>query len=204
MSRPVVEGRAQAITGDVLRVNATVVKLNGIEAPEQDQLCGGQNKERRWRCGAAAQTALQEALRGKTVRCETAGKSEHGETLGTCTIDGKDVAADLTARGHVFAESGLFSAYGRHEQDARNAKLGIWRGTSERPSEYRARLWETAKKTAPDGCPIKGHVSAGERVYVVPWSPTYGRVKVQADRGGRWFCSEQEAQAAGWKSVTRS
>ena len=140
---------------------------------------------------------------GKTTLLRSIGGFET-PTSGTIVIDGKDVAADLTARGHVFAESGLFSAYGRHEQDARNAKLGIWRGTSERPSEYRARLWETAKKTAPDGCPIKGHVSAGERVYVVPWSPTYGRVKVQADRGGRWFCSEQEAQAAGWKSVTRS
>ena len=65
---------------------------------------------------------------------------------------------------------------------------------------YRARRWEEARKSAPDGCPIKGHVSAGARLYTVPWSPSYGRVKVEAGRGGRWFCSESEAQAAGWRA----
>ena len=104
----------------------------------------------------------------------------------------------------MFAAAGLFSGYGRLEQDARNAKLGLWRGTAERPAEYRARLWELARKTAPDGCPIKGHVAAGTKHYVVPWSPNYRNVKVQTERGGRWFCSEQEAQAAGWRPVVRS
>lgn len=203
-AKPPIEGRAQALSGDTLRVNATVVRLAGIEAPEQDQQCGGQGKEKRWKCGSAAQTALQEMVRGKVVRCDRGSTNEHGEVVTSCNIDGKDLGAELTSRGHVFATAGIFSSYGRQEQDARNAKLGVWRGTSERPAEYRARLWEVARKSAPDGCPIKGHLSGGERVYVVPWSPAYPRVKVQADRGGRWFCSEQEAQAAGWKAVSRS
>lgn len=203
-AKPPLEGRAQALTGDTLRVNATIVRLTGIEAPEQDQQCGGQGKEKRWKCGSAAQTALQEMVRGKTVRCDRGGANEHGEVVTSCNIDGRDIAAELASRGHVFATAGIFSSYGRQEQDARNAKLGVWRGTSERPAEYRARMWEVARKSAPDGCPIKGHLSGGERVYVVPWSPAYPRVKVQAERGGRWFCSEQEAQAAGWKAVSRS
>ena len=203
-SRPPLEGRASALAGDLLRVNSRVVRLSGIEAPEHDQQCGGQGKEKRWACGSAARTALQEMLRAKTVRCNLAGGADTGEQPGVCNIDGRDIAGDLVARGHVFAAAGLFSGYGRLEQDARNAKLGLWRGTVERPADYRARLWEVARKTAPDGCPIKGHVSAGTRHYVVPWSPNYARVKVEAQRGGRWFCSEQEAQAAGWRPVDRS
>ena len=108
-------------------------------------------------------------------------------------------------RGHVFAETGLFSSYAQLESTARGAKLGLWRSTTvERPSDYRARRWEAAKRTAPEGCPIKGNVTADGRVYVLPWSPDYARIKVRERRGERWFCSEQEALTAGWRPVDRS
>ena len=205
VSRPYSEGRATALSGGHVRLNGQILQLAGIDPPELDQQCGGQAKERRWTCGRAAQSALQDMIRGKQVRCDLGGAGESGITLATCKIGERDVAADLVARGHVFAEAGIFaSTYGRFEQDARNAKLGLWRGSAERPQEYRTRLWETAKKAAPDGCPIKGHVTSGARVYVVPWASEYGRVRVRQERGGRWFCSEREAIAAGWKPVERS
>ncbi len=70
-------------------------------------------------------------------------------------------------------------------------------GEAERPDAYRRRLWAMAKRGAPDGCPIKGSIAAGKRLYVVPWSPSYRRTRVSQKRGGRWFCSEEEAVAAG-------
>jgi hypothetical protein len=36
-------------------------------------------------------------------------------------------------------------------------------------------------------------------VYVLPWSPDYRRVRVRSQRGERWFCTEEEAVAAGWQ-----
>ena len=78
--------------------------------------------------------------------------------------------------------------------------MGLWNGEAERPGTYRARTWEEAKRAAPDGCPIKGQVAGGARVYVLPWSPEYGRVRVSRARGDRWFCSEKEAIAAGWRA----
>ena len=57
---------------------------------------------------------------------------------------------------------------------------------------------EDAKRDAPQGCPIKGRITSGNRVYVLPGSASYERVKVRETRGERWFCSEDEAQAAGW------
>lgn len=195
LSRPAIEGTASAITGDTLRVNNQVVRLSGIEAPETDQQCGGQGREARWRCGEAARSGLRDLMRGKQVRCEIAASGEKG----LCRIGTIDIAAELVTRGHVFAQLGMFSSYSRLEQDARNAKRGLWKGTAERPEEYRNRLWETAKKTAPQGCPIKGQVSRNERTYVVPWQPSYTRVRIRQDKGERWFCTEQEAQAAGWK-----
>jgi hypothetical protein len=47
-------------------------------------------------------------------------------------------------------------------------------------------------------CIIKGNVNKGERIYHVQGQRNYGRIKMD---GGpkRWFCSEDEAQAAGWR-----
>ena len=69
-----------------------------------------------------------------------------------------------------------------------------------RPADWRAKIWEDAKSRAPDGCPIKGQVAGSSRFYVLPWSAGYERARVQETRGERWFCSEQEAVAAGFKA----
>ena len=60
--------------------------------------------------------------------------------------------------------------------------------------------WQEAKGRSPEGCPIKGQVTGSSRFYVLPWSPDYERARVQTARGERWFCSEQEAVAAGFKA----
>jgi hypothetical protein len=89
------------------------------------------------------------------------------------------------------------------EREARSAKAGLWSGDVERPAAYRDKLWAEAKRRAPDGCPIKGQVAGAQRTYVLPWSPDYERARVQKTRGERWFCSEQEALAAGFKAAQR-
>lgn len=196
LSRPAIEGTASAIAGDALRVNNQVVRLAGLEAPELDQTCGGQGRgDPRWKCGEAARNQLREIIRGKQVRCELSA----GGDRGVCRVGEIDVAADMVARGAAFAAQGMFSSYSRQEQDARSAKRGMWKGSAERPDEYRSRLWETAKKAAPQGCPIKGQITRNERVYVVPWQSGYTRVRIRQDKGERWFCTEAEAQQAGFK-----
>lgn len=50
------------------------------------------------------------------------------------------------------------------------------------------------------GCSIKGNVSTrGERIYHVPGQKYYDETRISASHGERWFCSEQEARAAGWR-----
>lgn len=49
-------------------------------------------------------------------------------------------------------------------------------------------------------CNIKGNVSTkGERIYHVPGQKYYGDTRIQSSHGERWFCSEEEARAAGWR-----
>jgi endonuclease YncB( thermonuclease family) len=200
-SKPL-QGRAEAIGGDLLRVAGTTVRLTGIEAPERQQSCGTGGK--RYRCGAAAQTALGKLVNGRTLSCTVSGADSAGYALATCTRGELDINGELVRQGHVFAGSGLFASYSSLERQARDAKAGIWAaGDVERPTEFRAKVWDEAKRRAPDGCPIKGLVTGGERVYVLPWSPDYDRGRIQKARGERWFCSEREAEAAGFKPAVR-
>jgi hypothetical protein len=51
------------------------------------------------------------------------------------------------------------------------------------------------------GCNIKGNVSidSGQRIYHVPGQQYYSETVVRPEFGERWFCSEAEARAAGWR-----
>jgi endonuclease YncB( thermonuclease family) len=197
-----VQGYASVVGADSLRVGATTLRLSGIEAPEGEQRCGKAGG-RTWRCATAAEAALSRLVGERRVSCALSGSDETGRTLGRCSVGQKDVAAELVRQGHVFADGSILARYAGEEREARAAKAGLWSGDVERPAAFRAKLWEEAKRRAPDGCPIKGQVSGETRVYVLPWSPDYERVRVQKARGERWFCSEQEAVAAGFKAAQR-
>jgi len=195
-----VSGRATALSGDTLRIGEDVVRLTGIEAPGAGQRCPWRGNKS-WRCGAAARLALAKLVRRRSITCEVADTNAASVRLGTCQVDDKDLGAELVKDGNVFAEQGLLAPYKDLEQQARSARIGIWRGDPQRPQEWRAKVWEEAKRAAPEGCPIKGQIRSNAKIYVLPWQRSYDRVRPSRARGERWFCSEKEAVAAGWRSL---
>jgi hypothetical protein len=49
-------------------------------------------------------------------------------------------------------------------------------------------------------CNIKGNISArGERIYHMPDQKYYAKTIIDHGAGERWFCSEAEAPAEGWR-----
>lgn len=50
-------------------------------------------------------------------------------------------------------------------------------------------------------CNIKGNINprTGERIYHVPGQRYYNETQISPQHGERWFCSEAEARAAGWR-----
>jgi endonuclease YncB( thermonuclease family) len=189
-----IEGRATAISGDLLKVDGELVMLSGIEAPLAGQICAGSKS-----CASASKTALQKLVGGKRVVCELSARIADGSSVASCQINGADIAGQLVRGGQVFALSGLFAPYSSAEREAKSAKAGIWRNDLQRPEEHRAKLWSDAKGLAPAGCPIKGTVAGDIKTYVLPWAASYDKAKVRPERGERWFCTEAEATAAGWK-----
>ena len=58
----------------------------------------------------------------------------------------------------------------------------------------------TAASAQSGSCNIKGNVSTqGERIYHMPGDRYYEETRISASHGERWFCSEEEARAAGWR-----
>ncbi|MEO8758705.1 MAG: hypothetical protein ABI398_13255 [Devosia sp.] len=54
---------------------------------------------------------------------------------------------------------------------------------------------------ASPSCSIKGNISinSGERIYHVPGQAYYDATIITPTKGERWFCTEAEARAAGWR-----
>lgn len=74
------------------------------------------------------------------------------------------------------------------------------------PDQYRRDRRAAAAAAVPPppdaACTIKGNISAkGERIYHLPASRAYADVRINAATGERWFCSERDALAAGWRPV---
>ncbi len=195
-----ITGTVRVIDGDTIALGETRIRLEGIDAPEAGQTC-----KRRWfgswSCGAAATAVLAKLVEGRAVGCEPRGLDKYGRTLAVCYVDGSDINAHMVRQGYAWAFVKYSQSYVREEAQARAEGLGIWQGEAQPAWEYRARRWAAAEQQAPEGCAIKGNVTKNGRIYHMPWSPWYGQIRIEPAKGKRWFCSEAEALAAGWRPV---
>lgn len=191
-------GRAVVIDGDTVEIGGERIRLEGIDAPEADQTCNG-GWFGTWKCGRAATEQLRWLTGGRRVDCESAGRDKYGRVLGWCSADGRDINAEMVRTGHAWAFVRYSTRYQSVEADARKAKVGIWKGDAEPAWVFRERRWAAAEPRAPEGCAIKGNITANGHIYHMPWSPWYAKVRIEPAKGERWFCSEAEAGKAGFR-----
>lgn len=204
------------IDGDTLVLGDEKIRLNGIDAPELSQTCTTPSGEN-WPCGQKAKQKLQAlAAKGK-LTCKGSKTDLYHRTLATCYVAGQDINAAMVRSGAAVAFRRYSRAYVPLEQAARKDRLGIWQGSLQMPWDYRkAKHNHLAKRTSPvpsagatvansvgtgpKGCNIKGNISKAGRIYHLPGSASYAATKISLSKGERWFCSEQEAKAAGWRA----
>jgi endonuclease YncB( thermonuclease family) len=202
--QPSIEGIARVIDGDTIEIAGTRIRLEGIDAPEGDQQCtraGGGT----WRCGQVATGELQRLIGRTPVRCDGRGTDKYGRTLAICFSGETDINAEMVRRGFAWAFVKYSRVYVAEEAEARGRGIGIWQASTMTAWDHRAARWEVAHQSAPDApsgdCVIKGNITNSGRIYHMPWSPWYGKVRIDLARGERWFCNENEALAAGWRPV---
>jgi endonuclease YncB( thermonuclease family) len=203
-------GVGHAKDGDSLMVGEREVRLFGIDAPEWDQNCkrGGQD----WACGQDAAGELAKLVTGRDISCVEVNTDQFGRTLAQCTANGVDVNRAMVASGYAVAYRHYSNAYVSAEESARVNRRGIWAGTFEMPSQYRheevGRSIElkpsrerpvrmTGARTASQrggGCTIKGNRGSHGWIYHLPGMPYYNQTHAE-----EMFCTEAEAQAAGYR-----
>ncbi|OOY03501.1 thermonuclease family protein [Thioclava sp. F28-4] len=194
LSAATVTGLPRVVDGDTLVVQNTRVRLFGIDAPEAKQSCKTAQGVR-WACGRAATAELQR-LAGQGVRCSGDEEDRYGRLIAVCRAGGRDLNAEMVARGAAFAYRKYSRDYVSQEERARRAGLGVWQGAAERPAKVRA----AAKVQSPPGnCAIKGNISGRGRLYHLPGTRSYAATRINEAKGERWFCTEAEAKSAGWR-----
>lgn len=214
-----IAGRASVIDGDTIEIHGERIRFNGVDAPESAQLCADA-AGRMYRCGARAADALAGWLAAASpTTCKFVERDQYGRFVGNCTrADGASVQRWLVRNGHAVDwprySNGAFSGA---QSAAKAEQVGIWQGQFELPWKWRAAQSEqtdnsstvspTPSAVSPaaaskqsGACDTKGNISRkGERIYHVPGQKYCARTRVSTGKGERWFCSEQEARAAGWR-----
>jgi len=219
-----VTGTAKVRDGDSVLIGNTRIRLGGIDAPSVDQLCLN-TKGERWTCGVAARDELAKHADGKSWVCHARSIDRRGRTVARCEVGGEDIQKWLVRSGWALAYARLSRDYEADEAAARAANVGMWQGAFIAPWDWRVRnkktrILGTAKvpesahailqasasgpvAPSPD-CTIKGNVnSAGECIYHTPTSRWYKQIKMKISKGTRWFCSVDEAEAAGCRETRR-
>ena len=198
-----VSGKARVLDGDTIVINSVTVRLHGIDAPENGQDCKRSNGKP-YNCGSAAENHLKTLL-SNTVRCTGEQFDNYGRLIGVCQSNGHNVNQKMVSAGWALAYRKFSTDYVSDEDTAQSAKHGMWSGSFTAPWDYRSKRWEDATQAAPDDqCPIKGNINRkGVKIYHAPWSRSYQRTRINTAKGERWFCSEAEALAAGWRAPSR-
>lgn len=206
----VIEGKAEVIDGDSLRVGGTEVRLFGVDAPEFTQTCFDNGAA--VPCGAMAKDALEGLIGGDVLTCVSHETDTYGRAVARCRTSGIDVGDALVASGWATAFRRYSVEYVATEARARASRAGIWQWDFQSPEDFRASQQAAIQQprrtraaasatTAPrrfekNGmCLIKGnHSRRGEWIYHLPGMPYYDDTRAEA-----YFCTEAQAQAAGYR-----
>ena len=196
-----VTGHARAIDGDTLDLAGTRVRLHGIDAPESGQHCRD-GAGRDYACGVAATEMLRTLIGRRPLTCVGGEWDDYGRLIAVCHQGGREINAEMVQSGWAQAFRRYSHDYAADEEDAAVARRGLWAGSFEPPWEFRRARWQAASTETPrPACPIKGNISKNGRIYHMPYSRDYHRTVINPAKGERWFCSEAEAIAAGWRAA---
>jgi succinoglycan biosynthesis protein ExoI len=127
-------GYAFVIDGDTIEIEGERIQLNGVDAPEEWQVCLDETGTD-YRCGKVSASALDMFLSAsRPTRCEFVGRDRYGRFIGTCfRADGKGVNRWLVETGNAVERETYGSGlYASAQQMARSMGVGIWRGQPDR------------------------------------------------------------------------
>ena len=201
-----ISGTPTTIDGDTIEIAGQRIRLHGIDTPEKGQLCEADGMP--WQCGQEAAIALADAIGRTWVDCIEQNRDRYGRVVAVCRFggpSGRDIGAYMVEEGWALAYRKYSMDYVPNEDAAKAAGKGLWRGAFVAPWD-----WRRGKRHAIETinehrrCSVKGNIGkSGARIYHIPGSANYRRTRISETKGEHWFCSEEEARAAGWRRSMR-
>ena len=129
-------GPARVIDGDTIEIQDQRIRIHGIDAPERSQTCLLQG--RRYPCGIDATENLRKLVGDKEVSCDATDRDRYGRTVAICVIPGGiELGRTMVRLGWALVYRRYSLDYVHEEDEARQKKLGIWRGQFRPPWEWR-------------------------------------------------------------------
>lgn len=139
-------GTAEVIDGDMLVIGGVTADLWTIDAPELGQYC--ERDSERWLCGQDSRHHLQGLIKGRQIACSPEGPPEpDGHFVGLCFVrdtpcePNAACESDLASLNLAMVQEGaamdIEGQYMDAQDDAREQKIGIWRGRFETPWQWR-------------------------------------------------------------------
>lgn len=100
------------------------IRLANIDAPEKDQAFGQQSRQ-----------SLLEMVNRKEIRIDSQAVDQYGRVVGLISVDGYSVNQEQVRRGMAWEYSHYHSdrTYLRLQNEARQARLGLWAQASPQP-----------------------------------------------------------------------
>lgn len=156
------------------------IRVGSTEAPEPGR-CGG----------AEAKAAMEKFVLGKPVYLKVVYRDPYQRLVSLVYTADRFVNEAMISEGFSYHARGSPGAIGAELKSAsdraREKKKGIFSPT----------CTQTINLKNPS-CSIKGNTGSG-KIYYLPGCGVYHNVEVQLFRGDQWFCSENEAVAAGFR-----
>jgi len=195
----------EVIDGDTIVVNGSNrVRFIGIDAPEIEECYYSEAKE-----------ALKGLIEGEYVRLEKdiSGVDGYGRLLRYVFLpeeaDVSDIFVDRFMLDEGFANIFELSQDRRYRSiliSARNQAVAMEKGMweeCEQELEVETERFETDNPPPNPDCVIKGNISEHGygKTYFPPGCANYKRVKVDLEKGDMYFCTEEEAEEAGFEKA---
>ncbi|QPO13927.1 thermonuclease family protein [Thalassospira sp. A40-3] len=129
-------GTARAVDADTLEFGFKRVDLWGADAMNRFQECliNGQSTA----CGAEAWQVTTNLLVATPITCEVRGKNRYHRNMAVCrNANGVDIGQSLIIRGMAVARPDQMPEYEAYENQARQARTGVWAGEFIDPLKWR-------------------------------------------------------------------
>jgi endonuclease YncB( thermonuclease family) len=129
-------GNPTITDGDTIKIINKRIRLHGIDAPENAQLCKKNSKE--YDCGKIASDALAKKINKNQVTCRVQDKLDrYKRYIGVCFVGSINLNRWMVRNGHAVAYRRYSKDYIRDENYAKTNKLGLWSGDFTNPEKWR-------------------------------------------------------------------